>query len=631
MAGFLGWVRTDGGAAGVAEALECLRHHPSFRGEVLAGDGARGVAVLYRPADPPEVVRIPERGVLVAVLGAVLDYAGDRWHRFTAAELAQRYLDRGIAAISGLDGFYQLLVWDEAAGKVHILDDRVGSMWVQHAHTPEGVAFAPEAKALFRLLPLPPTIDFAGMVSFLNLGYPVGTLTLFEGVRLLAPAQRWTVDLRTAAVEQTRTWVQRFEPDRRLTLGGAAELLYEAFLRCAQSPLGRAGQRAWMAMTGGYDSRVLLYLLSQAGEKPELAVTWGATDAEPESDPPVARRLAAAVGLNHRFYRYSAETTAANVVAWGGLSELASDNPGYFAAGSGLLFDHGSLPADGVYIGDVVIASGGLPRTVGDALTTVLSGQNGRLEQSLEQVLRADVARAAGSALWEEVQRVVDDCPSTRPEDVQDFLWTQMYNFRWLFSPGFYKEPLVAARRPLLLGPAYEALTRIPARLRVYRRVYLEMVQRHLSPPFRGPRAEGNSLVDWHYESHHEPSLRGFLQAATSWHTLGVTPIGRILDEAAVTRRVANFFSGPVQPMRRRPRDGTLIALRRRFAAAPLVADALRLGQRVLGGRAGVSGTRQLKSWRLLWRIALVAGLAQAMPLGVSVGELGGRPRGFCA
>jgi len=623
MAGFLGWIRTDGKPAAVADALAGLRHHPSFLTRVLAGDRRAGIAVVYRLNDPPEVFSLAEPGLIVATLGAVLEYRSGRWSALGAQELADRYLAGGVAAISGLDGFYQMVVWDERAQQLHVLNDRVGSMPLHLARVGGGVALAPEAKAIFRLLPIVPRLDFTAAISFLNVGYVVGTRTLFAGVHLLPPAHRITLNLRSGEEAQQRTWIQRFEPARRLRSRAAATLLYEAILTAAQAPLNRGGAPAWIAMTGGYDSRVLLHALNESGRRPDLAVTWGATDSEPNSDPPVASALAKAVGVPHRFYRYTAGGVASHVAEWGRISEFASDNLGYFAAGPTLLWERGVPCAGGIYIGDVVVASGGLPRTVEDALTTVLPGPYGRLQPRLDGILRAGAGAACGAAFWEEVQGVVNTCPSAQPEDVQDYLWTAVYNFRWLFSPGFYKEPMFSTWRPMLLGPAYDALSQIPARLRVYRHVYVDMVHHHLPSAFRRPRADASSLVDWPYESRHEPKLRGFLQTYTSWERLAATPLGEVLDHSAFNALVTMFFSHLPQPMARQSRYRALITLRPRFAAVPVVAGVLGMGQRLLQRKAGLSEERGLSATRLLWRIALLASMHKAVATGAFTDERG--------
>ncbi len=624
MAGFLGWLRRDGGEADVAGALTCLRHHPSFRAEVLTGDGRQGLAVVYRPGNPPEVFTLPERGLLVALLGAALEYRGNgRWHRFTTQELAQRYLDQGLPAVSGLDGAYQLVIRDEPAGRLHFFNDRIGSLYMQYACTEEGVAFAPEAKALFRLLPLRPRMDFAGMVSFLNLGYPVGTLTLFEGVRLLAPAHRWTLDLRTGAVEQTRTWVQRFEPDRRLTLRAAADLLYEALVAAVQAPLARPAGRAQIALTGGYDSRLVLGLLQRLDALPAEALTWGATDEVPASDVTVARELAALAGVPHRFLRYGPERVPHQARAWCVISELASDNLGFFAAGPGFLAEH-TVPADSMFLGEHVIGMSGLPSTVDEAIETVTRLPRNGLQPTLAAVLTPAGRERVSTLLRRELEALVAECPSPRPKDVQDHLYLRMDTFRWLCSPAFYKEPVLTPRRPLFLEPVMAVTSRLPEALRVDKKVLVKVLERHLPAYLRPPLTQADSLPDWNYASRRVDSFRAFFESRTRRDALAALPWDGLLELEAAEALVRDFFQADPRPLDRRPDSSRHWARwRGRLLGVPGVGPVLQHLQPALRRWKSPRVRAAFRPLRLITRLAQLRLFQECL----EAGEFGGRPR----
>ena len=622
MAGFLGWTRLDGGEAPVAAALECLRHHPSFRGELLAGDARCGLAVVYRPGDPPEVHRIPERGLLVAVLGAVLEYRSGQWHRYTAGELASLYLDRGLPAVSGLDGAYQLLIWDEPAGRVHFFNDRIGSRYMQYARTGAGVAFAPEAKALFRLLPLQPRLDFTGMVGFLNLGYPIGTSTLFEGVRVLAPAHRWTLDLRTGAVEQARTWVQRFEPDRRLTLPAAADLLYEAMLAAHQAPLGRDDERAVIALTGGYDSRLVLGLLQAVGRPPVEALTWGATDQVPGSDVTVARELARVAGVPHRFLRYSAERVPVQARHWCVVSELASDNLGFFAAGPGFLEEH-TAAADAVYLGEHVVGMSGLPATVEEAIETVTRVPPGGLRGALAGILTPAGRERMRTLLGRELNALLAECPSNRPKDVQDHLYLQVDTFRWLCSPSFYKEPLRTPHRPLFLDPVMAVAARLPETLRVDKRVLVAVLRRRLPALLAPGLMRTDSLPDWNYASRCVESFRAFLESRTRREAQARLPWGDALDLEAANSLVRDFFRAVPRPLDRRPESVRFwVAWRGRLLGVPGLGPVFQRLQPVLRRWKSPRVKAAASPLRLITRLALLRLFQECL----EAGEFGGTP-----
>lgn len=621
MAGFVGWYCDRDAPAEVGAALACLRHHRVFKAQVLAGDNQAGTGVVFRDNDPPELFEDPERSLVVAILGAVVELRNG-WHRFSARELAEAYSDHGLMRVAGHDGAYLVLVWDGRAGRLHVLSDRVGSRPVHYAEAGGGVAFAPEAKALFRLLPLKPRIDVQGMVGLLSMGYPVGTRTLFDGVRLLPPAHSLTLDLHAGTIRMERTWAQRFVPEKRLTLEAAADQLYEAVVEAHRAPLGQPGERTQQALTGGYDSRLVLGVLAALGCPPTEAVTWGATEKVPGSDVTVARALAGAAGVPHRFLAYEAEDVAAHAREWCIISELASDNLGYFAAGAHFLYGPEG-PPDVLYLGDHVIGLAGMPRTVSEAIETVARVPATGLSPSLEGLLKPEFSSEAARAMREELCAVAGACASDHPKDVQDHLFLRLEAFRWLFSPGFYKEPMVSARRPLLLGPVMDVAARFPRSLRVDKRVLVAMLRRRLPDLMRVPAAGANSLVDWDHQSRAEPGLSSFLRQRTCPEALSRPPLGGLLDPAAVGALVSSFFQQTPEPLDRRvPKADGLVAVRRRLSHTPLVGPLLGwmqpLARRRLGSRAREAGSRV----RLIFRLALVRLLQEC----IEAGEFDSRP-----
>jgi hypothetical protein len=616
MAGFLGWFRPDKPGANVPAALACLRHHASFRTRVLVGDARAGAGVVYRESDPPEVFEDPERQLVVAILGAVLEHWSAGWHRFTASELAMRYAERGVRAVSGLDGFYQLLIWDGRAGRLHLWNDRVGTMPAQHATVAGATAFAPEAKALFRLLPLKPRMDFTGMVSFLNLGYPVGTCTLFEGVRLLAPAYRLTLDLHTGGRELERTWVQRFEPDKRLGLRAAVDMLYAALLEAHQAPLGREGERVQIALTGGYDSRLVLAVLHRLGRLPAEALTWGATDAVPSSDVTVARELAGLAGVPHRFLRYSAERVPVNAREWVMVSELASDNAGFFAAGPRFLEEAG-VPIGTVYLGEHVIGPGGAPRTVDEAIQTVVRVPARGLLGPLEGILRPEGRTQVSRLLWQELDAVAAQCTSRHPKDVQDHLFLHCDAFRWLFAPAFYKEPMCTVRRPLFLGPVMDVVARLPEAYRVDKRVLVALLQQHL-PQFAGPApAAADSLVDWEYDSRTSGDFRVFLEEHTRPEALTCLPWDGTLEPDSARALIDAFFAKQPLPLNRQAGSARFwVDWRRELMGVPVLGAALRWVQPALRNWKSPRVRAAGRPFKLIWRLALLQLLHECLESG---------------
>lgn len=624
MAGFVGWVRPGGPGGDWRAALRCLQHHASFQTRRLAGDREAGLGAIWRPSEPPEVFEDPGRGLMLAVLGVVLERRSG-WQRLTAKDLAGEYARVGVTGLEGRDGAYVLVVWDRPAGRIHLLNDRVGSLPVKYGTGESGTAFAPEAKALFRLLPLAPRIDRLGLIGFLNMGHPVGLTTLFEGVRVLPPGHRLTVDVRTGRSEMARTWAQRFKPEAGLRVETAAELMYETVLDAHRAPLGPESERCHLALTGGYDSRMVLGALQAVGRLPAGALTWGATGLIPGSDLQIARQLAESVALSHRALRYESESVAGQARTWCVVSELDSDNLGYFAAGPGFLYGEGGPTLDAVYLGDHVLGLSGIPRTVSEAVEVVTRVPANGVIPGLAPLLTAEAREAAGAAWLGEVGRVVGTCTSDRPKDVQDHLFLQSYTFRWLFSAGFYKEPMVGARRPLLLGNVLDFGSRLPENLRVDKRVQVALLRRFMPEMMKPAKAAANCLVDWSHDTRFVPSLRELLGTWTRPEVLAAAPWSGWLDPEASRGFLGAFFQETPGKVNRRPGQlGKAAALRRVLAGVPFLRPGLARLQpwwrRWLGTRAGAQVTAE----RLVSRLALVSLLQDCIAQGAFGGQGGG-------
>lgn len=616
MAGFLGWHCADDASASVSGALVCLRHHAAFRSRVLAGGSEAGAGVVYRENDPPDVFEDAGRNLVVAVLGAVLGRRNG-WRRIPARELAEAYASRGLSAVTGHDGAYLVLVWDGQAGELHILNDRAGTLPVQYAKAGDGAAFAPEAKALFHLLPIVPRIDRVGLIGFLNMGHPVGSTTMFEGVRVLPPAHSLTLGLATGRTSTQRTWIQRFDPDPSLTLEAAADHLYEAVIDAHQAPLGREKEETQIALTGGYDSRMVLGALRRVGRLPRLALTWGVAGPVPASDLDIAAGLAATAGVEHHSLSYASDSVAGHAREWCRLSELSSDNMGYFAAGHRFLAECNLGRTDAIYLGDHVIGLSGIPLTVDEAVEVVTRVPARGIVPTLGGLFHEDAQEEARRLWLGAMLEVIGRCSSSAPKDVQDHLYLESYAFRWLFSPGFYKEPMVEARRPLLLGSLLELSARFPVGLRVDKRVQLAMLRKHMPEMMALPKASANCLVDWNYDTRNVNSLRHFLITSTNPDLLARAPWSDWLCPEGMAGFLEAFFRESPLPEGRRPnRLGHLTGWRRAFSRSPLIRRVLGhlqpLVRRALTHQVGGTVSRA----RFVCRLALVNVLQDCIEAG---------------
>ena len=130
------------------------------------------------------------------------------------------------------------------------------------------------------------------LAAFLNLGYPVGAVTPFQGVRALGGAKSLQV---TAGRLSIRDDFPYYPTDAPSDSAAAGSAVVAAALVIAVTPLADATAAVEVSLTGGKDSRLIAAALT-AAKVPFRARTHGAAD---HPDVVVAATIAARLGIEH--------------------------------------------------------------------------------------------------------------------------------------------------------------------------------------------------------------------------------------------------------------------------------------------------------------------------------------------
>ena len=615
MAGIVAWIRADAGRrqAAFSGALSSMCHGADFSTRTVVAERGLLLGAVTRGGSGLDIAEAPAAGISLLLYGRALRWLSG-WQPVSASAAADAFLGRGAGALTGWEGSYVIVVLDRHAGCIEIVTDRAGSVPVAWAHGDGWLAFAPEAKAVLPMLETRPRIDPEAALAFLAYGYPVGDRTMLASVDLLPPASHMRVDLATARPVREQYWQLAFRPDRRLDRRAAARELAARMFDAHRAALADHPVATALLLTGGVDSRVVLGALEAIGELPSRAVTWGAVDGIPSSDPTVARRLAAACSVPHSVLTYGAATFTHHAREWCRVSELACDNMGDFATGAGFL--RGTLaPGTVVLNGDQMIGPGGLPLSRSQAIEMVTGVAPARLPVAIERVVDASRREELAAGLTLQVSSGGATCTSDEPKDLHDFLYYQLYVRRWLFAPASSREPMFEVRRPLLANTVVDLVATFPTWLRVDKRVLVDVLHRHMPRLARIPVASANSLIDWGFEVRKTGSLRSLFETALRYERVAATPLGAFLDADAFNAMVASFFSAPTRPIAREPSlRARLLPLRRAASCSPLAArwtarvEAAARSAFEWGSPAGV--------WPLLRRSALIVLLQEAIESG---------------
>ncbi|PNY79771.1 asparagine synthase-related protein [Deinococcus koreensis] len=194
-----------------------------------------------------------------------------------------------------LEGSFALLLLDLRSGRVLGLTDRLGShkLYALHEGGRAWLSTSPATQA-FRQRP----VSLAGVGSYLVNGYMANGLTPYEGVRSLSP--RALHEVRPEGLDSRPYWRPPLEgPTRAIRDADARAELAGLLQRAVQRRVRAAGSRVHLSLSGGYDSRGLLSLLTRTGTQVQT-FSYTLNTAAPGSDSGVATRLAAQYGAQHQ-------------------------------------------------------------------------------------------------------------------------------------------------------------------------------------------------------------------------------------------------------------------------------------------------------------------------------------------
>lgn len=151
------------------------------------------------------------------------------------------------------DGAFVGVFWEEARQILVIATDCLGMQPLYMRQVNGELTLVSETKALSG------APDLAAWGAFISIGHPIGDRSLMSGVHRVPPASVLTYDCKTRRLEVRRYWEWPEPSDnwRDFDFLGALERDIRAY-----AALGDPGT---LLLSGGFDSRLLLFLLKRAG------------------------------------------------------------------------------------------------------------------------------------------------------------------------------------------------------------------------------------------------------------------------------------------------------------------------------------------------------------------------------
>lgn len=219
------------------------------------------------------------------------------------------YIRWGKQAIKRLNGMFALAIWDREEKELFLARDHAGIKPLYYARTEEGLIFSSEIKGLLEHN-LPRRLNKESFTRYLQLLYPPGPPTMFEGIQKL-PAGSWGV-YRGGSLKIEKYWdVHNGDTTEKLTSLEWQKRIEKqvdesiALQLVSDRPLG-------IYLSGGIDSSVVLDAVSRIRSNIDTFSVGFDLGPDEQSerfnaDFDLARRTAEHYGTNHHEIRLSVE------------------------------------------------------------------------------------------------------------------------------------------------------------------------------------------------------------------------------------------------------------------------------------------------------------------------------------
>lgn len=248
---------------------------------------------------------------------------GGRFRTVSDTEVALALYERhGLEMFEHMNGMFAFALFDRAARRLVLARDRFGEKPLYVFENDDVFLFASEIKALLVHPDVRAEVDPVGLDEYRSFQHTLGTRTLFEGIRKLAPGSLLVLDDAGRTLEERPYWTlpTEQEPGRP----DDHELLRELVEDAVRLRM-RSDARIGAYVSGGLDSSVVACM---AGPVPLFSGAFA--DAPIYSELPYAAAVAEATGAEHHVVQPTAEDFAAQLhrIVWH-LDEPAA-GPGAF-------------------------------------------------------------------------------------------------------------------------------------------------------------------------------------------------------------------------------------------------------------------------------------------------------------
>jgi len=226
----------------------------------------------------------PEETVWVTLNGEIYNYRElrerlrSRGYQFRTASdtevIIHGYKEWGIDVLNHLNGMFGLAIWDVCKERLIIARDAMGIKLIYYRIADGFLTFGSEVRAVIAAGNTTPEVDPVALKLFLRFRYTPSPLTIFSGIRKLAPGSMLIIE---RGKWREKRWYD-YAPvpfDKKKSETEATEELLELYRAAVKRHL-LSDVPVGVLLSGGLDSALLLALMNeQGGPWPAYTIGYG--------------------------------------------------------------------------------------------------------------------------------------------------------------------------------------------------------------------------------------------------------------------------------------------------------------------------------------------------------------------
>jgi asparagine synthase (glutamine-hydrolysing) len=232
-----------------------------------------------------------EESVWIVFNGEIYNYKelraelGSRGHKFRTSSdteaIIHGYKEWGTEVFNHLNGMFGVAIWDVKKRKLVVARDAMGIKLIYYKLTDGKLSFGSEIRPVLAAEDSRPTVDPSALNFFLKFRYTPSPLTIFQGVKKLAPGTMLVVENGKCREER---WYD-FAPEpfaKQPSDTEATEQLLELYRGAVKRHL-LSDVPVGILLSGGLDSGLLLALMNEHGRDwPSYTIGYGKGFADDE-------------------------------------------------------------------------------------------------------------------------------------------------------------------------------------------------------------------------------------------------------------------------------------------------------------------------------------------------------------